>query len=72
MSATNTNTNATNPVLGFSNILSSPGSTWAGAAAILGVIANAMGTNGFPTSAQGWLGFGGSLVLGLGAIFSRA
>lgn len=59
------------PALHTSNVLGSPGSTWAGAAAIFGVVTAAMG-GGFPTTQAGWITFGVALATGVGAIFSRA
>lgn len=54
-----------------SNVFGSPGSTWAGVAAILGVVTTAM-SGGLPTSQAGWVTFGVSVVAGIGAIFSKA
>lgn len=54
-----------------SNVLGSPGSTWTGGAAILGVVSQAM-SNGLPTTQSGWAAFVGALCLGVGGIFSKA
>ncbi len=62
----------TPPALHLSNVAGSPGSTWAGAAAILGTLSTTMGSVGMPTSAGGWLGLLAALLAGVGAIFSRA
>ena len=59
------------PVIHPSNILGSPGSTWAGVAAILGVVTSAM-SSGLPTTQAGWITFGVAVVTGIGAIFSKA
>lgn len=53
------------------NITGSPGSTWAGVAAILGVVTSAM-SSGLPTTQAAWIAFGVSIVSGVGAIFSKA
>ena len=62
----------TQPALGTSNVTGSPGSTWAGAAAVLGTLASTMGAAGMPTSTPGWIGFAAAMLAGAGAIFSRA
>jgi len=57
--------------VGAANIFGSPGSTWAGGAAILSVVANAM-QSGLPTNTAGWVSFAVSVLMGIGAIFSKA
>lgn len=58
-----------NSWLHFGNILGSPGSTWAGVAAIFAVVSGAM-NHGLPTDPPGWVGFIVTIGTGIGAIFS--
>lgn len=53
------------------NVTGSPGSTWAGAAAILGVLSGAL-NHGVPVTVPGWIGFAVTVLTGIGAIFSKA
>jgi hypothetical protein len=59
------------PALHPSNVLGSPGSTWAGASSLLLILGRAMET-GMPQTPQGWIAFGVAVVTSIGAIFSRA
>ena len=61
----------TTPNLSWRNIFDSPGSSWAGLSAVLGVVASAM-ASGVPTTLGGWVTFGVAVATGLGAIFSKA
>jgi hypothetical protein len=73
MSGTNntvSSTSAEKPTLGTSNVFGSPASTWTGGAALLAVIANAM-ASGLPTTRAGWINFGLTVIMGIGAIFSK-
>jgi hypothetical protein len=54
-----------------SNVLGSPGSTWAGLAGILAVVSGAV-NHGIPVDVPGWIGFTLTIISGIGAIFSRA
>lgn len=58
------------PMLHLSNVLGSPGATWAGVAAIAGVLAAAM-HSGMPTSPPEWAAFIAALATGLGGVFGR-
>lgn len=53
------------------NVLGSPGTTWAGLAAILAVVSGAL-NHGVPIGVPGWIGFAVTIVSGIGAIFSKA
>ena len=58
------------PSHAMSNILAHPGSTWAGATLIVGVLGTTMAATGWPTTASGWMTFAltvfGGIMAGLG------
>ena len=56
--------------LALSNLVTSPGTTFAGAAAICSVLAQAT-SHGFPVTAQGWFLWLATVAAGLAATFTR-
>ena len=56
----------------YSNIKGSPGSTWAGVAAIFGIVSSTLGASTHMPSTSGeWITLIVALVAGVGAIFSK-
>lgn len=62
---------AATPLFHASNVLGSPASSLAGAAAVLSVVGQSL-TNGWPTNVAGWVTVIVSVATGVGALFTRA
>jgi hypothetical protein len=58
-------------LISTSNVLGSPGSSFAGLSAILATVGNSVSTNGLPHDVAGWFTFGAGLLSGIFAIFTR-
>lgn len=60
----------TPPAVHTANITGSPGTTFAGIAAILAVVEHAM-AGGMPTTQGGWIIMAGAIVSGIGGVLGR-
>ena len=56
---------------GWGNILAHPGSTWAGVGVVMATIGTAINSQGFPSSAGGWVAFAMSLAVALMAALGK-